>query len=85
MVFSTLRTYVHSLSSSFLPWVQVSRGMNVLGNPLECCCTAPVTGYYRDGYCRTGAGDLGVHVVCAQVKSWRLGGSKVGTESFLVK
>jgi len=46
---------------------QVSRGMNVLGGPLECCCTSPMTGFYRDGYCRTGAGDMGVHVVCAQV------------------
>jgi uncharacterized protein (DUF2237 family) len=81
---------------------------NVLGGPLECCCTAPMTGaffwcgggvyktqlcfvlcvfacvpirlyqpnpsaptplegYYRDGFCRTGGGDFGVHVVCAQV------------------
>lgn len=40
---------------------------NILGEPLECCCTAPMTGYYRDGYCRTGAGDVGSHVVCAQV------------------
>jgi uncharacterized protein (DUF2237 family) len=27
----------------------------------------PITGYYRDGYCHTGAGDVGVHVVCAQM------------------
>jgi len=26
-----------------------------------------MTGFYRDGLCRTGAGDFGVHVVCAQV------------------
>ncbi len=25
----------------------------------------PRTGFFRDGYCRTGAGDHGVHVVCA--------------------
>ncbi len=24
----------------------------------------PMTGFYRDGYCRTGAGDAGVHTVC---------------------
>ncbi|MEM7131803.1 MAG: DUF2237 domain-containing protein [Chloroflexota bacterium] len=41
--------------------------MNVLGTPLEPCCTDPMTGFYRDGYCRTGSGDMGVHVVCAQV------------------
>ena len=39
--------------------------MNVLGGDLEPCSFDPVTGYYRDGYCRTGSGDLGVHVVCA--------------------
>jgi hypothetical protein len=26
-----------------------------------------MTGYYRDGFCSTGAGDVGVHVVCAQL------------------
>lgn len=26
-----------------------------------------MTGFYRDGKCSTGAGDFGVHVVCAQV------------------
>lgn len=40
---------------------------NVLGEPLQICCTSPMTGYYRDGLCSTGAGDVGVHVVCAQV------------------
>jgi uncharacterized protein (DUF2237 family) len=40
---------------------------NVLGGPLECCCTSPLTGFYRDGYCRTGADDLGLHTVCAVV------------------
>lgn len=40
---------------------------NVLGGPLECCCTNPMTGFYRDGYCRTGAEDLGLHTVCAVV------------------
>ena len=31
------------------------------------CSTSPLTGFYRDGCCHTGAEDLGVHVVCAQV------------------
>ena len=26
-----------------------------------------MTGFYRDGYCRTGAEDLGLHTVCAVV------------------
>ena len=38
---------------------------NVLGGDLQCCCTDPVTGFYRDGYCRTGPGDVGLHTVCA--------------------
>ncbi|MGK7958319.1 MAG: DUF2237 family protein [Crocosphaera sp.] len=40
---------------------------NVLGTDLQLCCNDPMTGYYRDGYCRTGGQDFGVHVVCAQV------------------
>ena len=40
---------------------------NVLGETLECCCESPMTGFYRDGYCRTGGQDFGVHVVCAQM------------------
>ncbi len=37
---------------------------NVLGTELQCCCDDPMTGFYRDGFCRTGAGDAGVHTVC---------------------
>ncbi|MFQ3615308.1 MAG: DUF2237 domain-containing protein [Cyanobacteriota bacterium] len=40
---------------------------NVLGGKLEICSIAPVTGFYRDGCCNTGAGDFGAHVVCAEV------------------
>ncbi|MEO6786502.1 MAG: DUF2237 domain-containing protein, partial [Chthoniobacteraceae bacterium] len=45
---------------------------NVLGGPLQCCCSKPMTGFYRDGYCRTGPGDHGMHTVCI-----------VATEEFL--
>lgn len=38
---------------------------NVLGGELEPCGTDPLTGFYRDGYCRTGSQDLGSHTVCA--------------------
>ena len=38
--------------------------MNVLGGDLEPCSFDPVTGFYRDGYCRTGS-DPGLHAVCA--------------------
>lgn len=45
----------------------MTQAMNVLGGVLQSCCTNPVTGFYRDGYCHTGPNDVGVHVVCAQV------------------
>ncbi|MER3433050.1 MAG: DUF2237 domain-containing protein [Leptolyngbya sp. ERB_1_1] len=44
-----------------------TRARNVLGDELQSCCTSPMTGYYRDGFCSTGAGDVGIHVVCAQL------------------
>jgi uncharacterized protein len=40
---------------------------NVLGGPLEPCGLDPVTGFYRDGCCRTGPGDFGSHTICAVV------------------
>ncbi len=40
---------------------------NVLGTDLKSCCTDPMTGFYRDGYCRTGPGDVGLHTVCVKV------------------
>lgn len=40
---------------------------NVLGTPLEPCCLEVRSGFFRDGYCRTGDLDLGKHVVCAVV------------------
>ncbi|GAB3202454.1 DUF2237 domain-containing protein [Geodermatophilus arenarius] len=40
---------------------------NVLGGPLDPCGTEPLTGFYRDGSCRTGPDDAGSHTVCAVV------------------
>ena len=42
---------------------------NVLGNNLAPCSTGEqkTTGFYRDGYCSTGATDTGTHVVCARM------------------
>ena len=37
---------------------------NVLGGELTSCCTDPMTGFFRDGYCRTGVEDRGSHTVC---------------------
>ena len=38
--------------------------LNVLGNPLESCCRSPMTGYFRDGFCRTDGSDFGQHLTC---------------------
>ncbi|RUR41291.1 DUF2237 family protein [Vreelandella populi] len=43
----------------------MSRDLNVLGEPLTPCCHSPKTGFYRDGFCRVGPEDTGVHAVCA--------------------
>ena len=40
---------------------------NVLGGDLTSCSTSPVTGFYRDGCCNTGASDMGLHLVCAEM------------------
>jgi uncharacterized protein (DUF2237 family) len=40
---------------------------NVLGTELEPCGLDPLTGFYRDGCCRTGPGDFGSHTICAVV------------------
>jgi uncharacterized protein len=39
--------------------------VNVYGGDLEPCSFDPVTGFQRDGWCRSGARDYGMHVVCA--------------------
>lgn len=46
---------------------------NVLGGELLSCCTDPLTGFYRDGHCYTGADDYGTHIVCARVSEDFLG------------
>jgi uncharacterized protein len=51
----------------------MSSALSVLGKPLAPCSFKPMTGYFRDGCCRTRADDLGQHVVCVQL-----------TEAFLV-
>ncbi len=45
------------------------RDRNVLGGELEPCSTDPLTGFYRDGSCRTGPDDRGSHTICAVVTS----------------
>ena len=40
---------------------------NVLGTALVPCSYDPLTGYFRDGCCKTDASDLGSHLICARV------------------
>lgn len=47
----------------------VSQARNILGQPLEPCSFAPLTGFFRDGCCNTGPMDQGSHTVCVTVTS----------------
>ena len=40
---------------------------NVLGTDLKMCCMDPMTGWRRDGYCKTDGDDIGQHTACVEV------------------
>jgi len=42
-------------------------GLNVFKKPLALFSKSPMTGFYRDGYCRSGAADFGNHAVAGIV------------------
>lgn len=42
-----------------------SQSRNVFGEPIKPCNHDPITGFYRNGCCDTGADDHGKHTVCA--------------------
>lgn len=42
---------------------------NVFGEPLVACSFKPMTGYFRDGCCKTDADDAGSHIVCVVVSA----------------
>ena len=46
--------------------------LNVLGTPLAPCSYDPLTGYFRDGCCRTDESDTGSHLICARVTAYFL-------------
>jgi len=50
--------------------------VNVLGETLEPCSSAPLTGFFRDGHCNTCAEDNGSHTVCAVMTAEFLAYSK---------
>ena len=49
---------------------------NVLGGPLETCSIRPMTGFFRNGCCDTGAEDRGSHTVCVVMTAEFLAFSK---------
>ena len=49
---------------------------NVLGGALAPCSHDPLTGWFRDGCCRTDANDHGSHTVCAVMTAEFLAFSK---------
>ncbi|HEX8197148.1 MAG TPA: DUF2237 domain-containing protein [Pyrinomonadaceae bacterium] len=51
---------------------------NVLGEKLEDCSRDPLTGFFRDGCCKTGPNDTGSHTVCARVTAEFLEFSRAG-------
>ncbi len=52
------------------------RPKNVLGTELKDCSRKPLTGFYRDGCCRTGPEDVGLHLVCIEATAEFLAFSK---------
>jgi uncharacterized protein (DUF2237 family) len=42
---------------------------NVLGGELKPCGSEPLTGFYRDGACRSRPDDVGSHTVCVVVSA----------------
>lgn len=53
-----------------IPFLPMSKSdlppaINVFGEPLVPCSFDPVTGFFRDGCCKTNNEDVGTHVVCA--------------------
>jgi hypothetical protein len=49
---------------------------NIFDEPLDECCSNPITGFYRDGFCHTDDLDRGIHVVCAEMSEEFLNFSK---------
>ena len=41
--------------------------LNIFGEELVTCSTQPLTGFFRDGCCKTDEEDFGTHTVCAVV------------------
>lgn len=56
--------------------MQKDPAINVLGDALQPCSEAPLTGFFRDAHCNTCAEDQGSHTVCAVMTAEFLAYSK---------
>ncbi|GAA0400524.1 DUF2237 domain-containing protein [Cocleimonas flava] len=56
--------------------MQKDESVSVLGEPLDMCGDAPMTGFYRDSYCNTCDEDVGSHTVCVETSKLFLDYSK---------
>ena len=45
----------------------MEKQFNVFEEEIEECCSNPITGFFRDGFCHTDNLDQGLHVVCAHI------------------
>lgn len=45
----------------------MAESINVLGETLDVCSEAPMTGFFRDGCCNTNDQDVGSHTVCVEL------------------
>ena len=52
------------LDSCSKPSVKHPQAISVKEESLVPCSQDPITGFFRDSYCRTGEQDRGIHVVC---------------------
>ena len=51
--------------------------LNVLETKLQPCSKNPLTGFYRDGYCKTFNNDVGQHIICSEMNEKFLNFSKI--------
>ena len=58
---------IHHSDIHYIKRKTTTMAKNVFGEDLIPCCFDPMTGYFRDGYCRTDDTDRGRHLVCAIV------------------
>ena len=41
--------------------------LNIFDETLHECCSDPLTGFFRDGFCNTNEQDQGLHIVCCLI------------------